>query len=145
NAPETAEPFQGKTLLKFSYGHILEEYILLLAKAAGHSVEGMQDEVVLNGVRGHRDVVVDGCVVDVKSVNSRSFQKFKTGALAQDDRFGYLDQLDGYTVGSADDPLVLVKDKAYIFAVDQELGGLCLYEHNVRKTIVNQIEKCKAI
>lgn len=145
NAPELAEPLQGKTLLKFDYGHMLEEYILMLAKAAGHSVEGMQDEIVLNGVLGHRDAVVDGCLVDVKSANSRSFEKYKTGRLAQDDRFGYLDQLDGYALGSAGDPLVRVKDKAYILAVDQELGGLCLYEHQVRKTIVDQIEKYKGI
>lgn len=144
-APELAEPLPGKALLKYTYGHHLEEYILMLAKAAGHDVEGEQDEIVCNGVRGHRDAVIDGCLVDVKSVNSRSFDKIKTGRLRESDSFGYLDQLDGYACGSMEDPLVRVKDKAYIFAIDQEMGGLTLYEHQVRSSITERIEAYKAI
>lgn len=145
HAPELAEPLPGKALLKYTYGHHLEEYILMLAKAAGHTVEGMQDELVVNGIRGHRDAVIDGCLVDVKSVNSRSFDKISSGGLKQDDAFGYLDQLDGYALGSADDPLVRVKDKAYILAIDQEMGGMHLYEHTVRETIRERIDSYKAI
>ncbi len=130
--PELAEPFQPWTEIKFGYGHILEAYALTLAKASGHSVEGEQDELILDGVVGHRDCVLDGYIVDVKSCNSRVFNRFKTGTYDEVNMFGYLDQLDGYTVASSNDPLVRFLDKAYILAVDQVLGHLYLYEHEVR-------------
>ena len=129
--PELAEPFKPWTEIKFGYGHILEAYALTLAKAAGHSVEGEQDELVLDGVVGHRDCVLDGYIVDVKSCNSRVFNRYKTGTPDEINMFGYLDQLDGYTVASSNDPLVRSLDKAYILAVDQVLGHLWLYEHKV--------------
>jgi len=128
--PELAEPMPPWAEFKFSFGHIIEAMAITLAKAAGHSVTGEQDELVVDGVKGHRDCVIDGCVVDVKSAASRSFLKFKEGTLAQDDPFGYLDQLDGYVVGSLDDPLVTVKDKGYLLAIDKQLGHMCLYEHH---------------
>jgi len=115
--------------IKYSYGHILEALVIALAKAAGHRVEGEQDEVSVDGILGHRDCVIDGCLVDVKSASSRSFEKFKSGSLRQDDPFGYLDQLDGYLIGSRMDDLVVVKDKGYLLAVDKTLGHMVLYEH----------------
>jgi hypothetical protein len=133
HSPELAEPTQPWAIIKFSYGHIIESLILTLAKAAGHDVQGEQDEVTLDGVTGHRDAVIDGCIVDVKSAASRSFEKFKNRLLEQDDSFGYLDQLDGYVVGSYDDPLVSNKTHGYILAVEKQLGHLCLYEHRIRE------------
>lgn len=136
--PELADPIQPWVQIKFSYGHILEAYAIALAKAAGHHVTGEQDELVVDGVSGHRDCVIDGCIVDVKSTNSRSFEKFKNGTLGQNDLFGYLDQLDGYLVGSHNDPLVHVKDRAYLFAIDKTLGHMCLYEHRIREEHIRQ-------
>jgi hypothetical protein len=52
--------------------------------------------------------------------------------------FGYLDQLDGYLVGSASDNLVRVKDRAYILAVDKTLGHICLYEHRIRELSIHE-------
>lgn len=130
--PEMAEQLPPWAALKYTYGHILEAMVLALAKAAGHDVRGEQDEIILDGIVGHRDGVIDGCVVDVKSASSRAFEKFKTGRIAQEDSFGYLDQLDGYVTGSLEDPLVTVKDKGCLLVIDKTLGHLCLYEHTIR-------------
>lgn len=132
NTPELAETLPPWAEVKFAFGHILEALVLPLAKAAGHRVEGEQDAVYLDGITGHRDCVIDGCLVDVKSAASRSFQKFKDGSLRNSDSFGYLDQLDGYMGACLDDPLVTVKDKAYLFAIDKQLGHMVLYEHTPR-------------
>jgi hypothetical protein len=131
--PELAEKVPGHTEIKFYYGHILECLVLPLAKAAGHEVVGEQDAVSVDSIVGHRDAIVDGCLVDVKSASGRSFEKFRDGSIKMDDPFGYLSQLDGYVVGSLDDPLLRVKDRAYILAIHKELGHLCLYEHRVRE------------
>jgi hypothetical protein len=129
--PEMAEPLPAWAEIKFSYGIILESLVISLAREAGHEVLGEQDEITLDGIPGHRDGVVDGAVVDVKSCSSIQFTKIKSGNLEQNDSFGYLDQLSGYVVGSANDPLVRVKDRGYILAVDKVLGHLWLYEHKI--------------
>lgn len=132
HTPELAEPLPAWAEFKYAYGHIIEALAISLAKAAGHEVTGEQDELVVDGITGHRDCVIDGCVVDVKSAASRSFIKFKDKTLHENDSFGYLYQLDGYVLGSSSDPLVHVKDKGYFLAIDKQLGHMCLYEHNCR-------------
>ena len=59
------------------FGDILEELLLFLAKEAGHTVTGQQDTLSISGVNGHRDAIIDGRLVDVKSASSYSFRKFK--------------------------------------------------------------------
>jgi hypothetical protein len=118
--------------IKFAYGTIIEDLILTLCRAAGHEVTGEQDELRLDGIVGHRDCVIDGCIVDVKSASSISFQKFKTHDYSLVDSFGYLDQLDSYIVASHSDPLVRCKDHGYILAVDKTLGHLHAYKHTAR-------------
>lgn len=147
HTPELAEPFKPWTRNVFNYGHIIEAYAIELIKAAGHEVTGEQDELILDGVPGRRDCVIDGCITDIKSVNRYSFQTLKTGDVASDPFLrDYLDQLDGYTVASAEDPLVRVKDKAYIFAIDKQLGHLTLYEHRIREaSIRDRIDKYQRI
>lgn len=134
NTPELAEPIPPYAKIKYTYGHIIEHLAIGLAKAAGHEVTGEQDVLTLDGVTGHRDCVIDGCVVDIKSASTRSFQKFKDKSIAgpEGDPFGYLDQLDGYLLASMDDPLVRTKDKAYLLAIDKTSGHMVLYEHNLR-------------
>lgn len=136
--PELAEPIPPWAEFKYAYGHLIEALAIALARASDHTVEGEQDELVVNGIVGHRDCVIDGCLVDVKSTSSRGFTKFKDGSLHQDDSFGYLDQLDGYLVGSVDDPLVKVKDRGYILAIDKQLGHMALYEHRIREESIRQ-------
>lgn len=131
--PELAEPLPPQAIFKYSYGHAIENLAIQLAKLAGHTVTGEQDELVVDGIKGHRDCVIDGCVVDVKSTTSIGFQKFKDKSLVEKDDFGYLDQLDGYLVGSLSDPAVTVKDRGYLWAIDKNLGHMCLYEHCIRE------------
>lgn len=130
--PQAAESLPPWAQVKYSYGHILEGLSITLAKASGHTVELEQETVYVDGVAGHIDCLLDGMVVDFKSTTSRSFQKFKDGSIAEDDPFGYLDQLDGYLLGLSDNPLLVVKDRAAIFAVDKQLGHMVIYEHTGR-------------
>lgn len=144
--PELAEPFSSDTLIKFSYGHGVETLCIGLAKLAGHEVTGEQDELYVDGVRGHRDCVIDGYIVDVKSCSQFVFKKLETGSIREDDSFGYLAQLDGYMVGSDKDDLVRHKDIAYIWGVDKTLGKMCLYEHHLRRDfILDRVARYKQI
>lgn len=144
--PDLAEPLPPWAEIKYSYGHIIEALAISLAKAAGHEVKGEQDVLTVDGITGHRDCVIDGCIVDVKSSSSPGFLKFKTGSIAQDDSFGYLDQLDGYLAGSLQDDLVRVKDKAYLLAIDKTLGHMVLYEHQFREEHIRErIDRYKRI
>jgi hypothetical protein len=138
--PELAEPIPPWAEVKFAFGHIIEGLTLTLVEATGHSVEGAQDELVFEGITGHRDAVIDGCTVDIKSASSLSFQKFKSPDFALVDNFGYLEQLDSYTLAAADDPLVLTKDKGYLLAVDKQLGHMHLYEHHVTNERAEQLK-----
>jgi hypothetical protein len=144
--PEMAEPLPPWAVIKFSYGHILEAQAIVFAKAAGHEVTGEQDELRVDGIIGHRDCVLDGAICDIKSTSTFGFKKFDEGTLWQDDSFGYLEQLDGYICGSLEDPLVRIKDKGYILAIDKQLGHMALYEHKFREAhIRNRIAESKKI
>lgn len=147
--PETAEILPPWAEIKFAYGHVLEGLVLTLAKAAGHEVVGEQDELRFDGIVGHRDAVIDGVTVDVKSATSISFQKFKSSNFELVDSFGYLDQLDGYVLAAADDPIVLDKRMGCLLAVDKQLGHLCLYKHRTtdqrRETLSGRIRYYKSI
>lgn len=144
--PELAETIPPWATIKYSFGHVLEALAISLAKSAGHSVVGEQDELELDGIIGHRDCVIDGCTVDVKSSSSIGFKKFKMVDYSLVDTFGYLDQLDGYVCASHSDPLVTVKDKGYILAIDKQLGHLQLYEHTIRPdSIRDRIAQYKRI
>jgi len=116
----------ASTLLKFAYGDLIENLLLSLAKAAGHTVEGEQDEIVVDGIVGHRDAVIDGVTIDVKSASSPSFKKFEKNELRVDDPFGYIQQLTGYVYGAKDDPLVTDKTGGAFLVMDKTLGHLCL-------------------
>jgi hypothetical protein len=146
HTPGEAEPLPPWANFKYSFGHIIEALAVTLAKAAGHEVTGEQDELIVDGIVGHRDCVIDGCIVDVKSAASFSFNKFKDGSIKQTDSFGYLDQLDGYLCGSLEDPLVRVKDRAYLLAIDKQLGHMALYQHEFREQhIRDRIRQYKEI
>lgn len=132
NTPEKGEPLRGEVLLKFMYGDIIELLVLMLAKASGHEVKGEQDEVRTAGVVGHRDAIVDGVLVDVKSASSFAFDKFKYHKLEADDPFGYLDQLALYITASQDD-LAIKKSGAFI-AVNKENGQLAVDVYNVKRS-----------
>lgn len=137
HTPSLGEKLPAAARIKYTYGHVIEALVIAMAKAAGHEVTGEQDVLYLDGVKGHRDCVIDGCTVDVKSASSMAYKKFKDGSIKMDDPFGYLAQLDGYCLAAADDPLVRVKDRGYLLAVDKTLGHMCLYEHRVRPEFIH--------
>jgi hypothetical protein len=114
------EDIGAKAKLKFLFGDIWEAVLLFLAEQAGHTVEGQQSEVVLDGVFGHLDAIIDGVVVDVKSASSYAFKKFKDGTLKEDDPFGYYKQLSGYVEAIAPE-----SDAAFL-AVDKQVATLAL-------------------
>lgn len=93
---EEAFTLSPDTVLKFMYGDLIEELVLLLVKEAGHKVEGEQGEIEVDGVIGHRDCIIDGVTVDVKSTSNFAFAKFSKGTLHQDDPFGYIAQISTY-------------------------------------------------
>ena len=108
------------TFIKFLYGHMLEEVILLLVRLAGHSVSDEQKAVKVKGIEGHMDCIIDGEVIDIKTASGYAFKKFKDGTLREDDTFGYLAQLAGYEAGHG-------TSGGGFLAMNKESGELALY------------------
>ena len=120
------EPLPASTRNKFIFGDLTESYILGLVKAAGHTLEGLQDSVDVFGIRGSRDCVIDGMLFDVKSCSTRAFDKFKYGKLREDDPFGYISQLSTYLYGSRDHSIVTNKTHAGFLAFDKQFGHIAV-------------------
>lgn len=120
------EALPPSTRFKFLYGDILETLVLSLAKAAGHRVEGEQDVLHVAGIKGHRDCVIDGITVDVKSASTYAFQKFQTGGLRNDDPFGYISQLSSYVYAGREHPVPSHPTLGAFLVVDKTLGHICL-------------------
>lgn len=133
NCPEDGEPINGQLRFKFMYGDLIEELVLFLSEEAGHSVEGRQDKLEVAGVKGHRDGVVDGVLVDVKSSAPRGMDKFKTNGLKENDPFGYIDQLGLYLAGSQADPALKVKGEGAFIAVDKVDGEIVVDTYKLDK------------
>lgn len=110
----------GATQIKFLYGHVLEEIVLMLVRMAGHNVTDEQKEVTVNGIVGHMDCKINGQVVDVKSASKFAFNKFMKGTLADDDPFGYLGQLAGYEKAEG-------TSEGGFLVINKESGELCMY------------------
>ena len=114
------EGLDGSTLFKFLYGHVIEALLLFLIKETGHTVTHEQEEVEVDGVKGHIDAIVDGTVVDIKSASPFGYKKFKDNTIVQDDPFGYIQQLSGYSN-------VLTPDTSPAFiAFDKVSGAICV-------------------
>jgi hypothetical protein len=126
NKPGMGEPLDAKMLLKFFYGDMIEELILAMVEASGHKLEGMQDRLNVHGIRGHRDAVIDGMTIDVKSCSPYAFKKFRDGELRDNDPFGYISQLSSYVYAGKDDPLVTDKTRGAFLAIDKVNGEICL-------------------
>lgn len=109
----------GQTKLKFLFGDILESLLILLTEVSGHDVSEEQQEVEVNGIKGHKDCRIDGVLVDVKSASPYAFKKFKDGTLSFDDPFGYIAQISGYAEASND-------QEAAFFAIDKSSAELAL-------------------
>lgn len=121
---ESSLPYD--TLLKFTYGHLLESLLLLLVKTAGHKVTDQQREYEIDGVIGHIDCKIDGVIVDAKSASDFGFQKFKKGDL-QDDPFGYMQQLGAYIQADS-------ADEGGFLAINKVTGEICYMPVTVLET-----------
>ena len=115
------DAFNAPTLIKFLYGHILEEVLIFLVKLSGHTVSDLQKEIVVDGIKGHMDCKIDGEVIDIKTASNFAFRKFKFGTLSEDDPFGYLPQLAGYETAEG-------TENGGFFAINKESGELALYQ-----------------
>ena len=96
NDVDKGEDLTPNTYVKFLYGHLIEELLLFLTRAAGHKVTDEQKKCEVNGIKGSMDCRIDGIVTNVKSTSTFGFKKFKEGTLAYDDPFGYIGQIKGY-------------------------------------------------
>jgi hypothetical protein len=114
------EEMQAKTYFKFLYGDVIELLILFLTEESGHKVERMQEEIEVDGVKGHIDAVIDGVVVDVKSASPFSFSKFKHNDIVGNDPFGYVAQLSGYS------HILNPGEAAAWIAFDKVHGDICV-------------------
>ena len=123
------EELPANAHIKFMFGDILEELLFFLAEAAGHNVTGLSDRMEYGGIVGHRDGIIDGVLVDVKSCSSFSFKKFTNHLTHANDDFGYIDQLQFYLHACQNDPLVLDKTRAAFFVIDKTLGSIALDFH----------------
>ena len=140
------EPLSADAKLKFMFGDLIEALILLLAREAGHKVEGEQDELNINGVLGHRDSIIDGVLVDCKSASSFSFQKFKHGLREDEDSFGYLTQLHSYLYASVGGAVFCEPGRAAFLVVDKQFGHICLDIHSFdSKSYGNLVDEKKAL
>jgi len=125
----------GPTQIKFLYGHILEEIVLMLVRMAGHKVTDEQKEVKVKGIVGHIDCKINNEIVDVKTASGFAFKKFIQGRLAEDDPFGYLGQLAGYEKSEG-------TNNGGFLVINKESGELCLHqpEDLDKPNITNKID-----
>ena len=117
---KTTERIKPSVFIKFLYGHMLEEVLLMLIKIAGHEVTDEQKEISVSGIKGHMDCVIDGEVIDIKTASGFAFKKFYNKTLAEDDIFGYLAQLAGYEAAMG-------TNKGGFLAMNKESGEIALY------------------
>ena len=137
------EDHEAPTLIKFMYGHLIEEMLVFLIRTAGHTVEDEQKEVTVEGIKGHIDGRIDGVLSDIKSASTYGFKKFKEGTLISDDPFGYIEQIKGYAEG-------LGETNVGWLAMDKQHGHLALLQHSIEDfkdspDVVTHIKHLKAV
>lgn len=101
----SAESLHPNAIVKFLYGDVVEELALMLLQASGQEVTRRQEtvEVLLEQgwkVRGRIDAFINGTLTDVKSCSSRAFDSYVKAGVANNDSFGYMQQLIGYAVAT---------------------------------------------
>jgi hypothetical protein len=121
------EPMQPHTLVKFLYGHLIEEMLLFLTRLSGHEVTDEQKVCEVEGIVGHMDCRIDGVVTDVKSASSYGFKKFKDATLAFDDPFGYIDQIKAYAHSEGETEFGWL-------AMDKQNGHLTFLKYDLKDT-----------
>jgi len=138
NRESSNNKHSASTQIKFLYGHVLEELLLMLVRLAGHKVTNEQKQVKVEGIVGHMDCKIDGEVVDVKSASGFAFKKFAQGTLAEQDDFGYMAQLAGYEAHEG-------TINGGFLVINKENGEICLFRPDDmdKPDIKNKIKKLK--
>jgi hypothetical protein len=145
NRTSDREALRPQTRFKFLYGDILESLVLSLCRAAGHNVEGEQERLVVDGIVGHRDCVIDGITVDIKSASGRSFDKFAEGRLREDDPFGYISQLSSYVYAGRFSEVPAHPTIGAFLVVNKENGDLVLDVYDFKSELENKAGEIEAI
>lgn len=143
NSPEDSEELRPEVYMKFLFGDLTELLLSYLVEVSGHTLEGTQDTQDIVGIKGHRDGVIDGVTVDMKSASTYSFKKFQSGELEQNDPFGYVIQLQSYMHSGQSDPIVTDKSRGAFLVVDKTLGHICLDFHPYKKLPMEAIYERK--
>ena len=117
------KPLSSSLRIKFLYGYLLEELLILLSSVAGHEVTHQQKEVTVAGIKGHQDCMIDNFLIDCKSASWRAFQKFKNNTLSEDDPFGYIAQMSAYAEANN------VEEGGFL-VIDKQSGEICLSKVN---------------
>ena len=117
------KPLSSSLRIKFLYGYLLEELLILFSSVAGHKVTHQQKEVTVEGIKGHQDCMIDNFLIDMKSASWRSFQKFKNNTLSEDDPFGYIAQMSAYAEANG------VEEGGFL-VIDKQSGEICLSKVN---------------
>lgn len=132
-AAEEQAPLAPYVRMKFMYGDVLEELLLALAKDAGHEVVGQQERVSLSNFEGEEilsgrlDAIIDGHVVDVKSMSTFAFKKYSEQGLSKhNDSFGYRWQVALYHHLMVEQGRVLENSDPYLLGIDKTLGHMAL-------------------
>jgi len=144
------EPLQASTKAKFIFGDMIESFLIALVMASGHKVEGLQELVEIDGIKGSRDCIIDGMQFDIKSAATQSFDKFKQGQLKgywkksrkkdepdvwipamEADPFGYISQNSSYLFASLDDPRITHKSEVGFLAFDKQFGHIVVDIYDV--------------
>jgi hypothetical protein len=141
NEKPKALPLEQNAYMKFLIGDITEEVLIMLTKLSGHTVTGEQDELMIEGIKGHRDLVIDGMTVDTKSASEFGFKKFEEGLKPEQDGFGYLAQINAYIEAAEDDPLVTIKDKGAFLVLQKVTGDITLDVHEKTKDMSTQYKR----
>lgn len=133
------EHLQPKAIIKFLYGDILEELVLILCELSGHKVTDKQKGVEMKlpkgwVLKGRMDAKIDGEIVDVKSASTQSFIKFTKGIDRTNDPFGYISQLQAYNVAEDVEP----GEKTSFIAIDKQNGTLVKDTHKADSMIMNK-------
>lgn len=139
NDPSEREPLPASAKFKFLYGDVLEVILIALAKAAGHRVEGEQDTLEIDGIKGHRDCVIDGVTVDVKSASTYGYKKFASGGLREDDPFGYISQLSSYVYAGRSSEVESHPSLGAFLVVDKQNGHICLDVYDFGPELDNKL------
>lgn len=120
--PEASEVMEPSARMKFLFGDVIEALVLGLVKQAGHIVafEGARVSLPISEewrLVGHVDAVINGVLVDIKSMSSASFAKYTGTNFDEADSWGYRWQLGAYAAA-------LGTRHAYLLCVDKQLGHI---------------------